>query len=214
MKRTVYCISGLGADEKVFANLRVDGYELIHIPWLRPHKNETLVTYAKRMAASFRHETPVLLGVSFGGMLGIEIARQLPLQKLIIVSSIKSVTELPPWMKVVGKMQLNKFLPVRSYKFTEKVDNNRLGVSNEEEKKMVQAYRKTADSVYINWAINKVVNWKNNWQPDNLIHIHGDQDKMFPIKRIKATHIIKGGTHLMIYNRAKEIGEYLEKVLV
>jgi hypothetical protein len=58
-----------------------------------------------------------------------------------------------------------------------------------------------------------VVNWKNNWQPDDLVHIHGDKDKIFPIKKISSAHIVKEGTHMMIYNRAKEIGNYIEKEL-
>jgi hypothetical protein len=45
------------------------------------------------------------------------------------------------------------------------------------------------------------------------VHIHGDNDKIFPVKKIKPTHIIEGGTHMMIYNRAKEIGGCVEKVI-
>jgi pimeloyl-ACP methyl ester carboxylesterase len=213
MSKTIYCISGLGADERIFSKINLNGYELRHIPWLRPEKKENIESYAKRMAESFREKNPVLLGVSFGGMIGIEIARQIPLEKLFLVSSIKSSAELPNWMKVVGKMQLNKFLPVRSFKFTERVDNDRLGVSNEEEREMVRAYRRSADFVYINWAVNQVLNWRNDWLPDNLIHIHGDKDRMFPIKKISATHVIPNGTHLMIYNRAKEIAECIHQEL-
>lgn len=196
-----------------FSNLQLNDYELRHIAWLRPRKKEDLESYARRMAAFIQHDSPTLIGVSFGGMIGIEIARQIKVKKLILISSIKSSTELPVWMRVAGKMQLNKFLPIRSYKFTEKIDNDRLGVSNEEERKMVQAYRKAADPVYLTWAINQVLNWKNNWQPDNLVHIHGDKDKIFPIKRISATHVIRNGTHLMVYNRAKEVAEHILREL-
>jgi len=213
MSKTIYCISGLGADEKVFSNLQLNGHQLRHIPWLVPQKKENIQSYAKRMASHITGDSPVLLGVSFGGMVGIEIAKELSLEKLIIVSSVKSRDELPGWMKLVGNMQLNKMLPTKSNKFTEKIDNSRLGVSTEEEKAMVRNYRMAANPVYINWAINQVLNWKNDWQPNNLIHIHGDKDKMFPIKNIKATHTIEGGTHLMIYNRARDIGAYLEQVL-
>jgi len=213
MKKTIYCISGLGADEKIFDNFRLHGYRLQHIPWLVPHKKESIQAYAKRMAASITDEAPVLIGVSFGGMVGIEIAKQRALRRLIIISSIKSTAELPGWMKLVGKMQLNKLLPTKSMKITEKLDNDRLGVSTEEEKRLVRNYRKNANPAYVNWAINQVLNWKNEWQPDNLIHIHGDKDKMFPVKKINATHVIAGGTHLMVYNRAAEISGCIEKEL-
>ena len=211
--KPIYCISGLGADEKVFSNLQMKGHELRYIPWLLPHKNERLDLYAKRMAEQIKDDSPVLIGVSFGGMVGIEIAKQIPLQKLFIISSIKSVNELPRWMKVAGTMKLNKLLPLQSYRYSEKIDSNRLGISNKEEREMVRAYRKSANPVYLHWAIDKVVNWKNNWHPDNLVHIHGDKDKIFPIKKINPSHIVKEGTHMMIYNRAGEISAYIEKEL-
>ncbi len=213
MKKHLYCISGLGADEKIFSNLQINGYQLIYIPWIRPHNNERIEEYAKRMSEYIKEDSPVLLGVSFGGMMGIEIAKQIKLQKLIIVSSIKSTKELPVWMKLAGSLLLHKLFPVRPNKFTEKIDHDRLGVSTADEKEMVRAYRKSADSVYLDWAFHQVLNWKNNWQPDNLIHIHGDKDKIFPIKKVDPTHIIKEGTHMMIYNRAREISECIENEL-
>lgn len=213
MHKTIYCISGLGADEVVFYNLRLNGHELKYIPWLKPHKKETIHHYAGRMAASIKGEHPILLGVSFGGMMGIEIAKQIQLQKLIIISSIKSTGELPRWMKVAGKIGLNKVLPTKPSRFTEKINNARLGVSTEEEKIIVRAYRKKADPVYLEWAIHQVLNWKNEWQPDNIFHIHGDKDKIFPVKKLAPTHIIKDGTHMMVYNRAKEVGDCIEQVL-
>lgn len=213
MEKIIYCISGLGADEKVFDNLQLNGHELRYIPWLKPEKKETIKAYAARMASYIKHESPILIGVSFGGMMGIEIARMMHIQKLIIVSSIRSTEEMPKWMKVAGKIKLNKVLPVKSYKFTEKIDNRRLGVSTEAEKIMVRAYRKKADPVYLDWAIDKILNWKNDWQPENLVHIHGDMDKIFPIKRLNPHHVIKAGTHMIIYNRAKEVAACIEKEL-
>ncbi len=209
MKKIIYCISGLGADEKVFDNLQVNGHELRYIQWLKPLPREKIEEYASRMAAFIKTGSPVLLGVSFGGMIGIEIAKQMQLEKLVLVSSIKSTGELPRWMKVVGSLSLHKILPKRSYKITEKIDNNRLGVTTREERDMVRAYRQKVDPVYFHWAINQVLNWKNDFHPEHIIHIHGDKDKIFPIKKIKPTHVIKEGTHMMIYNRAKEIGDLL-----
>lgn len=209
MKKPIYCISGLGADEKIFTNLHISGYELRYIPWIRPHKKESLHGYAKRMGEHIKEKSAVLLGVSFGGMMGIEIAKQMPLQKLILVSSIKSVNELPRWMKTAGKLKLDKIVPVSLHKYTEKIGNARLGVSTKEEKEMVRHYRKNADLVFVDWAITQILNWKNDWQPENLIHIHGDKDKIFPVKKINPTCIIKDGTHMIIYNRAGEISELI-----
>jgi esterase/lipase len=211
MSSVIYCISGLGAGKSIFDNLSVNGYELRHLLWIQPLKRESIEQNAARMSAAIREPAPLLLGVSFGGIMAIEIAKQLPVKKLFVVSSVKSVNELPGWMKNVGRLLLNKIFPVKPFRLIQPIANNRLGISNEEEKRMVQAYRRSADPVYLNWAINQVLNWKNNWQPDNLIHIHGDRDKIFPIKKVTATHVVKDGTHLMIYNRAQEISEFIQQ---
>jgi pimeloyl-ACP methyl ester carboxylesterase len=213
MHGTIYCISGLGADEKIFAKLRLDGYELIHIPWLRPEKNETIEAYAHRMAALIKEDNPILIGVSFGGMVAIEIARQMPVRKLILISSIKSIDELPRWMKIAGVLRLNKLIPVHSYKMAGSIGNYRLGVSNEEERNLVRDYRRAADPRYVQWAVEQIVHWKNKWIPDNIVHIHGDHDLIFPARKIKNALVIKNATHLLIYNRAKEVSEFILKEL-
>jgi pimeloyl-ACP methyl ester carboxylesterase len=213
MRPVIYCISGLGADERIFKNFKLDDYNLKYIPWLRPHGRESLEKYAQRMSETIKEENAILLGVSFGGMVGIEIAKKLALKKLILVSSIKSVKELPRWMKVAGKFKLNKLVPVRAFKFTERISNYRLGVTTEKEKEMVKAYRNSADAIYVEWAINQVVNWKNDWQPDHIVHIHGYEDKIFPVKNITKAYLIKEGTHLMIYNKANEISKIIMKEL-
>jgi len=202
----------LGTDERVFSHLSINA-KMKFIPWLRPLKNETIRKYSLRMGEKIQHPSPVLLGVSFGGMIAIEIAKQIPLAKLIIVSSIKTANELPRWMKLTGKFQLHKILPTRSYKITERYDNRRLGISNEEELKLVNAYREKMDPVYYNWAVHQVLSWKNNWYPGDIVHIHGDHDKIFPVKNLNPTHIIQGGSHIMMLNKAQEVSQCINSVL-
>ena len=86
--KTIYCISGLGADERAFSKLKVDGYALKVINWLIPEPNETIEHYASRMRAGITEENPVLMGLSFGGMMCTEIAKQIPVSKIIIISNI------------------------------------------------------------------------------------------------------------------------------
>ncbi|MEO8403856.1 MAG: alpha/beta hydrolase, partial [Chitinophagaceae bacterium] len=115
-------------------------------------------------------------------------------------------------MRIVGKLKLNHLLPTKSFKFTERIDNNRLGVSTKEEKEMVRSYRLNADRVYLEWAINEILNWKNQWVPENIIHIHGAKDKIFPATKLKNIHIVKDATHMMVY-RAKEVSDYINNLL-
>ena len=209
----IYCISGLGADERVFLNLKFRDYKVHYIKWIIPQKNESIEAYATRLAKQIQHERPVLIGLSFGGMMCIEIAKQVQAECVIIISSIKFSEEIPYWMKLSGMLRLNKMIPIRSYKLIEPIENYNLGVKTKREQLMVQAYRKNIDPVYLEWAVNAVLNWKNKVPVKNVFHIHGDKDKIFSIKKIKADHVIQGGGHLMIMNRSEEVNKCINTIL-
>jgi hypothetical protein len=61
--------------------------------------------------------------------------------------------------------------------------------------------------------MNEVVNWKNDWIPPNLVHIHGTKDHIFPIRYVKADYMIKDAGHLLPMNNAKEVNEILKKII-
>jgi esterase/lipase len=213
--KTIFCISGLGADEKAFSKLHIEGYRLQVIQWKQPLKGESLEAYATRMREEIDEPNPVLMGLSFGGMVSVEIAKQIPVQKIIIISSIKSAKELPFWMRAVARLKLNKIVPVRSnYTLTSFIQNHFLGITTPEEKALVAQSRRKANTQYIQWSVDKIVNWKNEWQPPVIIHIHGDNDKMFPIKNIHADYVVKHGGHFMIMNKASEVSKLIKKALM
>ncbi len=211
--KTIYCVSGLGADERAFSKLKIDGYVLNVIPWLMPVKNETIEHYAARMRTDITEENPILMGLSFGGMICTEIAKQIPVSKIIIISSVKSSKELPRWMKTVAALKLNKIVPLKSTKLSQPIQNKMLGIQSEEEKTLVASLRRAVDLPYTNWAVNQAINWKNDWKHPNIYHIHGDNDHMFPIKKIKADYTIEKGGHFMIMNRAAEVSACINIIL-
>ncbi|MEN9571587.1 MAG: hypothetical protein RL172_2818 [Bacteroidota bacterium] len=212
--KNIYCISGLGADEKAFARINIPGYKLLHLTWIMPQKNEPISQYAARMAACINDEAPILMGLSFGGMMCIEIAKHKPGARLILLSSIQHRRQIPLWMRACGRLKLNQLIPIYSYSFLEPVQNKFIGVSTPAEKEMVRAYRKNVSIPYLRWAIHQVLNWQNNWQPPIIHHIHGDADKIFPIKNVQPDCVIKGGGHLMIMNKAVEVNQLLQQLLL
>lgn len=204
----------MGADERAFSKLKVDGYRLKVIQWLQPLPKESIEAYAARMMEEVDEKNPILMGLSFGGMVCIEIAKQIDVKKIIIISSVKSYKELPVWMKTVAVLRLNKIVPIRSnVKITHPIQNHFLGISTPEEKAIVAVSRNKHNKQYLEWAVDKVVNWRNNWQHPAIFHVHGDADKMFPVKRLQAAQIIKGGGHFMIMNRAEEVSLFINQSL-
>ena len=210
----IYIISGFGADERVFSKLDFGDNDVHFIQWKIPEKNETIASYAYRMSREIVHPNPILIGLSFGGMMAIEIAKLMPVEKVILISSIRNRYELPFFMKLTSRLRLNKIIPMRPFKILEPIENYNLGVETKEEKKLVKEYRQNIDRRYTDFAINEIVNWKNEWSPENTIHIHGTNDHIFTIKYIKnPDYIIRGGGHLLTMNNADEVNEILKKEL-
>ena len=209
----IYCISGLGADERVFSKFQFPQHEIHFIKWITPEKNESIASYARRLITQIHHDNPILIGLSFGGIMCIEMSRHIKTEFIIIISSIKSNNEMPFWMRLSGKLKLNKLFPMRSFKLIEPLEDYNLGVKTKEEKQMVHDYRKNIDTAYSNWAINAILNWKNKTAPDNLYHIHGDMDRIFSIKKIKPNYTIHNGGHLMILNKSDEVNECINAIL-
>jgi pimeloyl-ACP methyl ester carboxylesterase len=217
-QRTIYCISGLGADERVFSRLVVPGAGFVYLQWLIPAAQESITDYATRMCGqipAISGGRVVLMGVSFGGMMAIEMAKQIPGAAVILISSVKSRKELPWSTRLAGRLGLYSLIPTRpgTYSFMRPMRNYFLGVGTREEASLSNEFSENVDPVYLRWAVRQIVCWKNEWQPPVLYHIHGSKDRAFPIGRIAATHVVEGGGHFMVMNRAKEISGILAGIL-
>ncbi|WP_300602268.1 alpha/beta hydrolase [Niabella sp.] len=213
----LYCIPGFGVDERIYGNLAIDQARLCFLNWLDPDPRESFNAYAQRMAAGIEDEAATIVGISFGGMVALEIAGFRNVKQVILISSIKKRAEMPLTMRLAGALHLNRIFPVKKIQQSDlayRIANQRLGAYTPEEQEFANTYRKTASLNYVNWSFDKILHWKVTNGFKNIIHIHGDHDRIFPIKYINADYAIKGGTHMMVWNRAEEISAIINKVLL
>ena len=215
----IYFVPGMAADVSIFEFIRLpqDRYQTHMIPWKIPEKKESLEAYAKRMCREIKHDKVILIGVSFGGVVVQEMSKHINLEKLIIISSVKSKSELPRRMKLARKTGIYKLLPTF---VVSKINNwEKLAVGDFAKKRaaMYQKYLSINDKRYLDWAIKNMVCWDQDNPPEGLIHIHGNRDIIFPISNIKNCVTVDKGTHVMIINRAnwfnKNLPEIIEKDL-
>ena len=101
-KIPVYFMPGLAASSSIFERISLpeEQFEIVLLEWEIPLDNETLSEYDKRIADKIVHKNPVLIGVSFGGILVQEMAKFIEVRKIIIISSVKSNLEFPRRMKI------------------------------------------------------------------------------------------------------------------
>ena len=211
----IYFISGVGADRRIFKNIELpEGYTAVHLDWIPPLKNESLQSYALRLAEKIDTKEPfALAGLSFGGMLANEIARKYPPVCVYLISSIPSSVNMPPYFRLAGKLGLEKLVPVTILKSASLLKRLFTAETKEEKKFLREAIRK-ADASFIRWSLTTIVNWHQKESPKCFIHIHGSRDFILPLRFSGATHVIKGEGHLMVLTKGKEIGEIIGKHLL
>jgi pimeloyl-ACP methyl ester carboxylesterase len=214
MNTNIYVLSGLGADKRVFKNLIFPKYEVIYLHWLTPINNETIEEYALRISKYIESSNPILVGLSFGGMMAIEVAKLVNVRKLILISTAKTKYELPFYYRLIGFLKLNRIVPNSWLKKHNFLLNWVFGVKSNPEKSMLAQILHETEAIYFSWAIDKIANWKNVNPPVNYSHIHGTDDKILPSFFIRNAQLIKGGGHLMVLNKSDEMNQFLKKELV
>lgn len=216
-KIPVYLMPGLAASSTIFEYLKLpdDTFELFYLEWFLPEDKESIEDYALRMTQKIKHKSPVLIGVSFGGILVQEMAMHIKTRKVIIISSVKSNLELPLRMKIAKSTKAYKIIPTHlvsniealaKYTFGENVVSRRL--------KLYEKYLQMRDKKYLDWAIENVILWRRTKPDENVIHIHGDADAVFPIRHIKNSIVIKGATHILVLMKYKWLNENLPKLIL
>lgn len=206
----IYLISGLGADYRVFQKINFEEHKFTHIVWDNPKANDQSIgDYTKGLLTQIKHKNPILIGVSFGGMIAIEIAKLIPTAKLIVISTVKTKQELPFKYRLLGLTGLNKITPEWILNKNSIFLEHMFGIKSEAVKKVFKEIVSDTDTHFMKWAINQIVNWKNSKTPAHTIHIQGDKDRLLPIKLNNVQHIIKGGGHFMIFEKAEEINEII-----
>lgn len=213
--KTLYCISGLGADEKVFQYLDLSFSNPVFIKWIPPFANETLNNYAIRLKEQFIHETdPVILGLSLGGMIAVEIANSIPSAKIIILSSAKTKGEIPFYWKTLRYVPVHKILSFKLIKHSSAIQQYFLGARAGLSKQYLKEAMRNADVRFYKWALGAIVTWRNKTIPSNIVHIHGKKDKLLPYRFVNPDISVAGGGHLMIIENAREVSVLLKRLFL
>lgn len=211
----IYLIPGLGADTRIYNNIDIpDEYEVIPVDWIIPHKTDTLSTYAQKLIHQYNIvKNSIIIGNSLGGMIAVEMAKLIPVKKLILISSIKTSDEAPGYFSFFRAVPINKIIPGKLVTHLGLLVKPVFGHMSDADAWLFNDMLKKTPPAFIEWAMDAALHWKNNVVPPNLYHITGDKDRVFPHKNIKNAGIVKGGTHIMIFDKAKEINKLLKAIL-
>ena len=213
----VYFMPGMAASPTIFERIQLpsETFEMHYIEWLIPEKDESIKNYAHRIAKGIKHKNVILVGVSFGGILVQEMKQFVNPKKVIIISSVKSNVELPKRMKIAKTTKAYKLIPTKLFEDIDKLAKYTFGSSIIKQRiKLYEKFLSVRDKSYLDWAIEQIINWERTTIDEEIIHIHGDADEVFPIKNIKKCIVIKGGTHIMILTKYHWLNDNLSKIML
>lgn len=211
--RKIYVLSGLGVDHRVFAAIDFGNFEVVHLPWLKPEDKESISAYAGRISALITDQTPILIGLSFGGIMAQEIARIIPCAKIILIASAKTKAELPAIYRFIGGTRLHKLVPGFLFAYSGQFTEWFFGAKTEVQKKLLATILRETDPAFRDWAINALLTWHQNSPPGKSISIHGSRDRIIPIRNVAADFIVPGAGHFLTVTHAKEVSELLQIIL-
>lgn len=212
--KDIYCVSGLGADERVFQKLVFEGYRPIHIQWIEPESGESISDYTKRLTAQVKGDRPILIGLSFGGIIAVEMSKHLETEKVILISSTKNKQEVPFYFQIFRWLPFYRLLPARFMLWVgQLIASWFFSLEDKDERQLLKAILYDTNAGFMKWAIHQVVIWRNELIPDNIYHIHGESDRIFPFKFVHEDFGVKRGGHFMIMNRAEYVSSLIEKIV-
>ncbi len=209
-----YILSGLGADERVFDHIDFGDFSPVFIPWESVEPEQSFESYVKLLSSRVKADNPILIGISFGGIVAQEMSILFGNCPVLILSSVRTRSELPLLMRFFGKSGLHKLIPVKQILRSKKINYWLFGTKTASEKKLLDQILADSDPVFTKWAIRNITKWQRNEPvPAKVLHIHGDADRIFKIEHVHPDYVIPGGTHFMTVSQHKEVSPVIQNAL-
>jgi pimeloyl-ACP methyl ester carboxylesterase len=212
---TIYFLPGLGADHRLFDEISLPGYRIVHVTLPVPEKGATMESYAKSIANQIDTTGKfILIGVSLGGMISCELDEILRPHKTILISSARNQSEIPALYKLQAKMGTHNLVPGWLLKYSGALLQGIYEPKSWKDRHFFRAMLLVKPAVYFKRTVNMIIQWKRTESNNNIIHIHGTGDRTLPFKLVKRPdYVIPGGSHMMVYTRGKEINKILLELI-
>lgn len=207
----LYGIGGLGADKRVYEGLSFT-CDFIFIDWIEPLRKEPLNEYAKRLSSVIdTSEEFGLIGVSFGGLVAVEIAKEINPKLVILVSSIETDLEMSNLYQCFGKTKIATLLPFQFFDLPRAFACYLFGTKSP----MLGEILDDTDLSFTKWVVNQLLNWENRTKINNLYRIHGTKDRLLKCPtESERNFLIENGGHLMVVDEAEKVSEIIKMIVL
>jgi pimeloyl-ACP methyl ester carboxylesterase len=214
-RRRLVLFSGMGADRRLFRSIKIPEAEIVTPDHSEPVHGETLFQYASRVANNLNiRPVDIVGGVSFGGMLAGEIAQQRPVAGLILLGSCLRPGRLSlsyRWAESLGPfipdfvLSLRSWGPLVRWRFAP--------LTRDAEACLIEMAR-TCGPAQIRTFGRMVIRWKGIEDIHcPVLSIHGDGDRIIPLKCADADVILKDAGHAFTLTHPDETNSAIREFL-
>lgn len=201
----IFLLPGMSKNTSVYARLAPLLPNCQIVNWIEPQEYEPIASYAKRIAAQLPNGECYVGGVSFGGIVAVEVARIIGANRCFLISSILSPSQLPPWIR---PMRLLSWSSVSAAMLVAGAIAQRVPRRLRSRTTLKTNRWAGKEGLWYRWATSAVLRWNPDCgcQP-SVFHIHGDRDRTFPVRYASPDIVIPGGGHLLPLTHATEVAE-------
>lgn len=214
MKPKVYIIPGFGMNKIHVRGLKLEGYDVEVLAWQPSGSILSYKAYAEQIfyPQIAKDREVILIGYSMGGMVAVELAELVKAKKLILVSSAKTKAELPQKklriVKILGGKRLGNTKTLERLKPVARL-------MGKEYLNLLNASLKDIPEGIISFGIESMIRWDRVENPSMpFLHIHGEKDKLLPIKNINHCTKLPEGHFLLSGKSIRTINQQVQQFLV
>jgi len=213
MSATLVLLPGLGADARLFGPQKAAIPGLLSIAWPEARLDDTLPSYAARVAAQLpRADSLVLGGSSFGGMVALEIAAVVQPRAVILIGSCRSPRAVAPWIRSASHLVRTTPAPLfRPRRWALTLAGSLLGCSGPADETLAWAMVSGYSPAFLKWGIGALLSWRPTPVPVPVRHVHGSRDRIIPASRVRPDRVIPGAGHLLTLTHAEPVSAFLKE---
>lgn len=212
MATQILLLTGMTPDARIYKRL----FELLPtasvVPWIVPAERECIQDYARRLADSISvRDDVVVCGVSFGGIIAQELAVRLNAKACVVISSVRTVRQLPPWFRMLRPLAIG---PVEAILGAVGLAANfcpaRLRTNSTA--RLTKFAAKTG--AWHRWATAAVLRWvpSRDLTKVRIVQVHGSHDTTFPMRYVRPDVVIANGGHVLPLTHPTEIAAVLSNL--
>lgn len=212
----IHLIPGLGSDHRIFDKLLPDAPDRYAHDWPRMAEGSTLRHFAEALCERIDTSRPhALIGMSMGGMVVQEMAAISDPAHVIIISSWKGPHEMPPPIRLLRGRHPERILNKRFLQHSLPLVRWQMGVEEAESAALFDSFLAVHTIAQLKVQVNACLEWDGPANPiPDLVHIHGDRDRLMPLEHIAGAEVVRGGSHFMVYDKGPLVSGLVRAALV